>query len=61
MSSGRNHSRRHQAARQHARYEHTCPVCGRTIRWNGYRNHRRACDATAILRDAADKARSRTA
>jgi hypothetical protein len=45
MPFGGSKSRRQQAARKHAEREHECPICGRTVRGNGYYGHFRACKA----------------
>jgi hypothetical protein len=41
MPFGGSKSRRQQAARKHAEREHECPICGRTVRGNGYYMHRK--------------------
>lgn len=43
MSFGATHEKRQQAARKHADTKHTCPICGKVCRGNGYANHKRAC------------------
>lgn len=43
MSFGSTHEKRQQAARKHADTKHTCPICGKVCKGNGYANHKRAC------------------